>query len=117
MSTYNRAAVFDPAVPEEHATPAAPHDESIAIVGMAVNMPGAPDASRLWEVHVLENVRRQENFLTLSQILEHGINTVAEVRGLNIVQSSALQRVHRFRDTASRCPTMRRQTPAGQREP
>lgn len=35
--------------------------ESIAIVGMAVNMPGAPDSSKLWE------------------ILEQGINTISEV--------------------------------------
>lgn len=36
--------------------------EPIAIIGMAVNMPGAPNVSKLWE------------------ILDQGINTVAEVR-------------------------------------
>ena len=38
-----------------------PKQEPIAIIGMAVNMPGAPNVSKLWEV------------------LEHGINTVFEV--------------------------------------
>ena len=38
--------------------------EPIAIVGMAVNMPGAPSASKLWE------------------LLEQGINTIAEVNVL-----------------------------------
>ncbi|KAG5644334.1 Type I Iterative PKS [Asterophora parasitica] len=35
--------------------------EPIAIIGMAVNMPGAPNVSKLWE------------------ILEHGINTISEI--------------------------------------
>ncbi|KAI0051416.1 polyketide synthase [Auriscalpium vulgare] len=43
------------------AKPHAPAQEPIAIVGMAVNMPGAPDIGKLWEV------------------LEHGINTIAEI--------------------------------------
>ncbi|TFK33599.1 hypothetical protein BDQ12DRAFT_657776 [Crucibulum laeve] len=38
-----------------------PKQEAIAIVGMAVNMPGAPNANKLWEV------------------LEQGINTVSEI--------------------------------------
>ncbi|KZT25437.1 polyketide synthase [Neolentinus lepideus HHB14362 ss-1] len=38
-----------------------PKHESIAIVGMAVNMPGAPSTSQLWEV------------------LEKGINTISEI--------------------------------------
>ncbi|KAF9025638.1 hypothetical protein BDZ89DRAFT_1161644 [Hymenopellis radicata] len=38
-----------------------PKQEPIAIVGMAVNMPGAPNVSKLWEV------------------LEQGINTISEV--------------------------------------
>ena len=37
-------------------------EECVAIVGMAVNMPGAPNLSKLWE------------------ILEAGVNTVAEVQ-------------------------------------
>jgi hypothetical protein len=36
--------------------------EPIAVIGMAVNMPGAPNVSKLWE------------------ILEQGVNTVSEVR-------------------------------------
>ncbi|KNZ72615.1 Conidial yellow pigment biosynthesis polyketide synthase [Termitomyces sp. J132] len=40
-----------------------PKQEPIAIIGMAVNMPGAPNVSKLWEV------------------LEHGINTVSEIPG------------------------------------
>lgn len=39
-----------------------PARDYIAIIGMAVNMPGAPNASKLWE------------------ILEEGINTVMEVK-------------------------------------
>jgi hypothetical protein len=38
-----------------------PKQEPIAIVGMAVNMPGAPNTAKLWEV------------------LEQGINTCSEV--------------------------------------
>lgn len=44
--------ILDPASPEEY----------VAVVGMAVNMPGAPSLSKLWE------------------ILEEGMNTVAEVQ-------------------------------------
>ena len=40
-------------------------EECIAVVGMAVNMPGAPSLSKLWE------------------ILEKGVNTVAEVQSLS----------------------------------
>jgi hypothetical protein len=36
--------------------------EPIAVIGMAVNMPGAPNVSKLWE------------------ILEQGVNTISEVR-------------------------------------
>jgi hypothetical protein len=36
--------------------------EPIAVIGMAVNMPGAPNVSKLWEV------------------LEQGVNTISEVR-------------------------------------
>jgi acyl transferase domain-containing protein len=39
-----------------------PARDCVAVVGMAVNMPGAPNASKLWE------------------ILEEGINTVKEVK-------------------------------------
>jgi malonyl CoA-acyl carrier protein transacylase len=39
-----------------------PTQECVAIVGMAVNMPGAPNSSKLWE------------------ILQEGVNTVEEVR-------------------------------------
>ncbi len=42
--------------------PHPPKQEPIAIVGMAVNMPGAPNVAKLWEV------------------LEQGINTISEVR-------------------------------------
>lgn len=38
-----------------------PTQECVAVVGMAVNMPGAPNSSKLWE------------------ILQEGVNTVAEV--------------------------------------
>ncbi|KAA1469652.1 polyketide synthase [Dentipellis sp. KUC8613] len=53
----------DLTVPESHSTTSgsSPIQEPIAIVGMAVNMPGAPSASKLWEV------------------LESGINTIAEI--------------------------------------
>ncbi|KAG6818439.1 putative PKS/NRPS-like protein biosynthetic cluster, partial [Arthromyces matolae] len=40
-----------------------PKQEPIAIIGMAVNMPGAPNVSKLWEV------------------LEQGINTISEIPG------------------------------------
>ncbi|SJL00722.1 related to polyketide synthase modules and related proteins [Armillaria ostoyae] len=43
------------------ARPSKGKQEAIAIVGMAVNMPGAPNVSKLWEV------------------LEQGINTISEV--------------------------------------
>ena len=39
-----------------------PAQDSVAVIGMAVNMPGAPNMSKLWE------------------ILEEGVNTVMEVR-------------------------------------
>ncbi len=42
-----------------------PKQEPIAVVGMAVNMPGAPNTSQLWET------------------LERGINTIVKVRLLN----------------------------------
>lgn len=42
--------------------------EAIAIVGMAVNMPGAPNVAKLWEV------------------LEQGINTISEVRSTYVVE-------------------------------
>jgi hypothetical protein len=38
-----------------------PAQDCVAVIGMAVNMPGAPNTSQLWE------------------ILEEGINTVVEV--------------------------------------
>ncbi|KAG6907234.1 Type I Iterative PKS [Tephrocybe rancida] len=41
--------------------PPQPKQEPIAIIGMAVNMPGAPNVSKLWEV------------------LEEGINTISEI--------------------------------------
>ncbi len=47
-----------------------PKREPIAIVGMAVNMPGAPDAQKLWEV------------------LTTGINTVSEVCFLIILSNA-----------------------------
>lgn len=47
---------------DKHVSDANVKQEPIAIVGMAVNMPGAPNVSRLWE------------------ILANGSNTVEEVR-------------------------------------
>ncbi len=47
-----------------------PPRDYVAIVGMAVNMPGAPNTSKLWEV------------------LEKGLNMVAEVKN---IMSSPLQ--------------------------
>jgi hypothetical protein len=47
---------------EKHVSDANVKQEPIAIVGMAVNMPGAPNVGRLWE------------------ILANGGNTVEEVR-------------------------------------
>jgi hypothetical protein len=43
------------------ATISEPTRECVAVVGMAVNMPGAPNSSKLWE------------------ILQEGVNTVEEV--------------------------------------
>lgn len=47
-----------------------PKQDAIAIVGMAVHMPGARDASELWK------------------LLEQGINTISEVRHLLISEMS-----------------------------
>ena len=44
--------------------------DAIAIIGMAINMPGAPNTDRLWE------------------ILENGVNTVSTVRLSCLVRSS-----------------------------
>lgn len=58
-SSLDVSAVKSAATEKPH-----PTQEPIAIVGMAVNMPGAPDVSMLWEV------------------LEKGLNTISEVRYL-----------------------------------
>jgi acyl transferase domain-containing protein len=51
-------------VAEDQGRPSMPErpQDQVAIVGMAVNMPGAPNTSRLWEV------------------LEKGLNMVSEVK-------------------------------------
>lgn len=51
-------------VTEDQGRPSMPEraQDQVAIVGMAVNMPGAPNTSRLWEV------------------LEKGLNMVSEVK-------------------------------------
>lgn len=48
------------------------HAHPIAIVGMAVNLPGAPDVARLWRV------------------LQEGINTVHEVRPSRVLECLVL---------------------------
>ena len=53
--------VFDDAEETTTSGPPSP-EECVAVVGMAVNMPGAPSSSKLWE------------------ILKDGVNTVAEVQ-------------------------------------
>ncbi|KAJ7704791.1 beta-ketoacyl synthase [Mycena rosella] len=45
----------------EHVSAPRTKQEPIAIVGMAVNMPGAPDAAKLWE------------------LLQNGVNTISEI--------------------------------------
>lgn len=63
-----RVSIFDVSSTSIVSYPqSAPKQEPIAIIGMAVNMPGAPNVSKLWEV------------------LEHGINTVSEVLVLKLV--------------------------------
>jgi hypothetical protein len=52
---------------DKHVSDANLKQEPIAIVGMAVNMPGAPNVDQLWE------------------ILANGSNTVEEVRFLNLL--------------------------------
>ena len=72
-----------------------PKQEPIAIVGMAVNMPGAPNTSQLWE------------------ILERGINTIGEVRPLNdhkIIANYSPSHTSRFQNIDSACPTIPVQT-------
>lgn len=54
-------STFDLSKPDFTEHKASPKHEPIAIVGMAVNMPGAPNNEKLWEV------------------LENGINTITEV--------------------------------------
>jgi len=53
-----------------------PKQEPIAVVGMAVNMPGAPNVSKLWEV------------------LEQGINTIAEVNTFIFVHRNRCNDLH-----------------------
>ncbi|KAG6855991.1 Type I Iterative PKS [Tephrocybe sp. NHM501043] len=55
-----RTSVIDLSSVSHHEMPQ-PKQEPVAIIGMAVNMPGAPNVSKLWEV------------------LEQGINTVSEI--------------------------------------
>ena len=75
-----------------------PKQEPIAIVGMAVNMPGAPNISQLWET------------------LERGINTIAKVRLLNGHKIIANypnyppSRISRFQNIDSACLTITVQT-------
>jgi len=72
--------------------------EPIAIIGMAVNMPGAPNVAKLWEV------------------LEQGINTVSEVYGLITPFSFVINRRFRFQRGVSmfHCTTtLRIQRPRG----
>ncbi|KAG6829310.1 Type I Iterative PKS [Tricholoma furcatifolium] len=56
---HDRTSIVDMTSHEYRQTQ--PKQEAIAIIGMAVNMPGAPNVSKLWE------------------ILEKGINTVSEI--------------------------------------
>lgn len=56
-----RISHHDISLPSEEPNKVKPKQEPIAIVGMAVNMPGARNTSKLWEV------------------LEKGINTISEV--------------------------------------
>lgn len=72
------ATVLDhssPPIPQKEEQSQQGKQEPIAIVGMAVNLPGAPDVSKLWE------------------LLEQGINTISEVsahfrRDFYLAQSS-----------------------------
>ncbi|KAG6866326.1 Type I Iterative PKS [Blastosporella zonata] len=56
-----RTSLIDLTSASSHLPRPQPKQEPIAIVGMAVNMPGAPNVSKLWEV------------------LEQGINTISEI--------------------------------------
>jgi hypothetical protein len=67
----------------ETATPQ-PTQDCVAIVGMAVNMPGAPNTSKLWE------------------ILEEGVNTVVKVQ--NIFISFLMHESLRGGSSEYRCP-------------
>jgi hypothetical protein len=67
LVTQTHNIVFDDTKETTILEPPSP-EECVAIVGMAVNMPGAPSSSRLWEV------------------LEKGVNTVAEVQSSSWVR-------------------------------
>lgn len=74
--------------------------EPIAIVGMAVNMPGAPNTDMLW------------------RILEQGINTISEVIVMTkseLLETNTRFHIYRFQSIASKCliiPTQKTRRPA-----
>ncbi|KAF8330663.1 putative polyketide synthase [Amanita rubescens] len=63
-----------------------PKQEPIAIVGMAVNMPGAPNTSQLWET-------LERGINTIVKIPEHRFS-VSDYNGSNNVSSKRFMKVH-----------------------